>query len=54
MEPGDDHIQNYLFRDGFHCIGEICSRLVGWSNRQILEFDPKSGAIKAWWIEDQG
>ncbi len=41
------------FRDGLQCAGDVCSILLRWSADEILEFDPKSGAIKAWWIEDK-
>jgi hypothetical protein len=45
--------ERVAFRDGLQCIGKTCSILVRWSESEILEFEPKSGAVKAWWIEDK-
>jgi pimeloyl-ACP methyl ester carboxylesterase len=40
-------------REGILCAGNTCSKLVKWSEGQLLEFDAKTGQLKAWWIEDQ-
>lgn len=45
-------IEHVTFRGGLQCVGQVCSVLVRWSDHEALEFDPESGAIKAWWIED--
>jgi hypothetical protein len=41
------------FRDGFHCAGGQCNKLLVWSEGQLLEFEPKSGKLVAWWVEKQ-
>ncbi len=43
----------FRFNDGMHCVGSECSLLVKWSENELLEFDPKSGALKAWWSEEK-
>jgi len=30
------------FRDGQQCVGTVCTTLIKWSDRQFLEFDPKT------------
>ena len=45
--------EDFTFRDGLHCAGSACSRLVRWSDGYMLEFDPKTGNLDAWWIEDR-
>jgi len=47
---GETH-ETVAFRDGLHCGGPDCTVLVQWAPGQILEFDPASGALRAWWIE---
>jgi pimeloyl-ACP methyl ester carboxylesterase len=39
------------FRNGLHCAGKTCSKLVQWSEHVLLEFDAVTGSLKAWWIE---
>jgi hypothetical protein len=34
-------------------IGELRPARLKWSEREILEFEPTTCSIKAWWIEDQ-
>jgi hypothetical protein len=43
--------ESFEFRDGLHCVGAICSLLVHWSDGEMLEFDPKTRNLRAWWIE---
>ena len=38
-------------RDGIQCSRKICSKLVRWSDHDILEFDPEKGDLRAWWFE---
>jgi pimeloyl-ACP methyl ester carboxylesterase len=49
-----DHVarEQVAFRNGQQCIVQVCSILLRWSDHEILEFDPRSGSIKAWWTED--
>jgi hypothetical protein len=44
--------EQVAFRDGRQCAGQTCGVLEQWSDHEILEFDPESGGIKAWWTED--
>ncbi len=53
MLSQDERRERVTFQNGLQCIGKTCSLLLRWSESEILEFDPKSGAIKAWWIEDK-
>lgn len=39
------------FRKDLHCIGSQCTKLVQWSDGQILEFDAKDGRLVGWWLE---
>ena len=41
------------FRDRLHCAGGQCSKLIDWGEGQLLEFEPKSGNLAAWWVEHQ-
>ena len=40
------------FHDGQQCIAQGCGVLLRWSDHEVLEFDPATGATKAWWIEN--
>jgi len=50
-ESGKAIIEAVTFRDELHCIGRTCSKLVKWSDLEILEFDPVNGGLRAWWVE---
>ena len=52
-EGGGERPQDVTFHDGLHCADKTCSRLVRWSDGYILEFDPKTGDLDAWWVEDK-
>jgi pimeloyl-ACP methyl ester carboxylesterase len=43
--------EDVSFRNGQQCVGSVCSTLIKWSERELLEFDPRSGNLIAWWIE---
>ena len=43
--------ESVAFRDGLRCVAGTCSRLIQWADGQILEFDPKTGNLRAWWVE---
>ncbi len=43
--------EDVSFDDGEQCVGTACSILIAWSGRELLEFDPKSGDLVAWWVE---
>lgn len=30
---------------------EVCTRLVEWSDRELLALDPQSGNVVQWWVE---
>jgi tetratricopeptide (TPR) repeat protein len=30
---------------------EVCSRLVEWSDRELLAIDPQTGIVREWWVE---
>ena len=45
--------EDFTFKDGLHCVGQTCSRLVRWSDGYLLAFDPKMGTLNAWWVEDK-
>ena len=45
--------EDVSFRNGLLCTGSKCSLLISWSEHEILEFDPKTGGLSAWWIVDQ-
>jgi pimeloyl-ACP methyl ester carboxylesterase len=51
MQREAESLVDFHFRDGIHCAGTACGRLVKWSDDRLLEFDPESGKIKGWWIE---
>ena len=38
------------FRNGLHCVAKACTKLVRWSDSEMLQFDPASGNLKAWWV----
>ena len=44
--------ENISFRDGLQCAANDCSILVNWSDRQLLEFEPGTGNLKAWWVQE--
>jgi pimeloyl-ACP methyl ester carboxylesterase len=44
-------VEPVAFQNGLHCAGGACTKLIRWSERQVLEFDPRSGKLIAWWIE---
>jgi hypothetical protein len=52
LQPVSEVRETYSFRDGLLCAEGECSTLIRWSEREILEFEPKTGDLKAWWIED--
>jgi hypothetical protein len=41
------------FRDGLLCVGGSCHVLLDWSDGYLLEFEPETGNLLAWWIEDR-
>jgi pimeloyl-ACP methyl ester carboxylesterase len=51
--PNKDEHETFAFRDGLLCAASKCSTLIRWSEREILEFDGKTGDLKAWWIAEQ-
>lgn len=53
MQSDQEMREPVAFRDGQHCAGQVCSVLVRWSDHEVLEFDPLSGGIRAWWTEDK-
>lgn len=53
METTRQSSETIAFRNGMQCAGEACSVLERWSERELLEFDPTSGRLAAWWIEDR-
>ncbi len=44
--------ERFSFRDGLLCAEGKCTSLIRWSDSELLEFDPKSGDLIAWWIEN--
>ena len=44
--------ERFSFRDGLLCAESKCTSLIRWSDSELLEFDPKSGDLIAWWIEN--
>jgi hypothetical protein len=54
MSPVAQSHETVSYRDGQQCVGSVCSVLLSWSDSQFLEFDPKSGSLIAWWIENKG
>lgn len=46
----DSRSETYALRQGLHCVGVQCSRLIPWSGNKALEFDVKTGKLRAWWI----
>jgi len=53
MESDKEFRESITFRDGTLCVGNTCSVLIRWSDDELLEFDPTSGALKGWWIADR-
>jgi pimeloyl-ACP methyl ester carboxylesterase len=51
MQPLQEGLESYVFRGGLLCAADNCTALIRWSEREILEFDPKTGNLRAWWIE---
>jgi predicted alpha/beta-hydrolase family hydrolase len=51
--PGGQRRLQISFRDRMVCLGSTCRLIVAWSKEQFLEFDPRNGALKAWWVEEQ-
>jgi pimeloyl-ACP methyl ester carboxylesterase len=51
MSPFAETSEAVSFRDGQHCVAGTCTLLIQWSQRQILEFDPSSGNLRAWWTQ---
>lgn len=53
------------FRSGLYCVrgrvkynqpentNEVCSRLVQWSNRELLAIDPQDGTVSQWWVRNR-
>jgi pimeloyl-ACP methyl ester carboxylesterase len=52
LQPVSEVRETYSFKDGLLCATGECSTLIRWSEREILEFEPKTGDLKAWWIEN--
>jgi pimeloyl-ACP methyl ester carboxylesterase len=52
LESTSENRETVTFRDGLQCIAGACRVLIAWSDREVLEFDPKSGELRAWWVED--
>ena len=53
MAGSDETPEDVTFKDGLHCASDTCTRLVRWSDGHLLEFDPKTGNLDAWWVEDR-
>ena len=51
MEGSGLRTEAVVFRKDLHCIGNQCSKLIRWSNDEVLEFDAKSGQLAGWWVE---
>ena len=45
--------ESVSFRDGLHCVGGACSKLIQWADGRLLEFDSKTGDLRAWWVEER-
>ena len=45
--------ESISFTKDLHCVASECTKLVKWSDRELLEFDAKSGRIFGWWIEQR-
>ena len=43
--------ETYAFRKGQICVNGNCSRMIRWDKQKFLEFDARTGALKAQWIE---
>lgn len=52
MESSSQDTETVAFKDGLECAKNACSVLIMWSERNVLEFDAKTGALRAWWIEE--
>jgi len=50
---GDKQNESVSFAKNLHCAAGQCTKLLKWTDREILEFDAKSGKIFGWWIEQQ-
>ena len=53
MTGAEETPEDFTFKDGMHCVGGECTKLVRWSDGYLLGFDPKTGNLNAWWIEDK-
>jgi pimeloyl-ACP methyl ester carboxylesterase len=49
---GQPNQQSFVFRESMHCAQGVCRVLIKWSDREVLEFDPPTGNLTAWWIEN--
>jgi pimeloyl-ACP methyl ester carboxylesterase len=53
MVGNNEASEDFTVRDGLHCVGTTCSRLVRWSDGYLLEFDQNTGRLNAWWVENR-
>jgi hypothetical protein len=53
MEGDGVKTETVTFRKDLHCVGSQCSKLIKWSEGQLLEFEAKSGKLAAWWVEQK-
>jgi hypothetical protein len=49
----DEFREAISFRDGLLCVGGTCSVLLTWSDGYLLQFEPQTGNLLAWWVEDR-
>jgi hypothetical protein len=52
MDSEQEATDPYSFREGNFCLKDVCAELIKWSDREMLAFDAKTGALRAWWIDD--
>jgi pimeloyl-ACP methyl ester carboxylesterase len=50
LQPFKEFHEAFSFRGGLLCVAAACTKLIQWSDREILEYDPNAGELKAWWI----
>jgi pimeloyl-ACP methyl ester carboxylesterase len=51
VHTDSSRIEPIAFRNGMHCVSGSCTKLIKWGDEQLLEFDPRTGKLVAWWIE---
>lgn len=51
LQFDEDFREPFAFFSGLLCTAKSCSQLIRFSEREILEFDPRTGNLTAWWIE---